>query len=117
MAAPGDRAARHIGLLDRDVGHQPGGCGAVPVVLTGLEEDAVAGADHLDLAALALAEADAFGEPDRLAMRLRVPGGARARCEVDGRSAERGYVARRGDRVDVDRAGEPVARPISGLAV
>jgi hypothetical protein len=44
------------------------------VVLIRLEEDAVAGADDLDRAALALAETDALGDPDRLPARVRVPG-------------------------------------------
>lgn len=55
--APGDGATGVIGLLDRDVDHEAVWCGAVPVVLAGLEEHTVAGADDLDGAALALAEA------------------------------------------------------------
>jgi hypothetical protein len=51
---------------------------AVTGFLAWLEEDAVAGADDLGRAAASLAEADAFGDPDRLAVRVRVPGGARA---------------------------------------
>ena len=76
-------------LLHGDVGHEPVRRGAVPVVLAGLEEDAVAGADDLDRAALALAEADALGDEDRLAVRVRVPGGSRAGREVDERGGER----------------------------
>ena len=57
--------------------------GAVPVLLARLEEDAVAGPDQLDRAAAALAEADALGDPDRLAVRVRVPGGARTRGEMN----------------------------------
>src|SRR3954454_5473921 len=116
MAAPRDGAAGLVCQLHRDVRHQPRRRRTVPVVLARLEEDAVTGTDDLDRAALALAEADAFGDPDRLAERVRMPGGARARGEVDGRGAEDGCLAGRGDRVDVDRAGEPVARPVSGLA-
>src|ERR1044071_573469 len=108
MPAPLDGAAAVIGELHREVRHQACGCGTVPVVFAGLEEDAVAGADDLDVAALALAEADAFGDPDRLAERVSVPGGARAGCEVDSRGAERGCLAGGGDCVDVDRAGKPV---------
>ena len=52
----------------------------MPVVLMRLEEDAVAGPDHLDGPALALAQADAFGDEDRLAVRVRVPRRARARA-------------------------------------
>ena len=50
--------------------------GAVPVVLAGLEVDAVAWADDLDGLAAALAEPDALRDPDRLAQRVRVPGRA-----------------------------------------
>jgi hypothetical protein len=58
------------------VDHEPVRSAAVPVVLVGLEEDAVAGPDDLDRAALALAQADALGDEDRLAVRVRVPVGA-----------------------------------------
>src|SRR3954471_1385203 len=89
----------------------------MPMVLARLEEDTVAGADDFDRASLALAEADALGDPDRLAERVRVPCGARTGGEVGGRSAERGRLARRGDRVDIDGAAEPVARPVAGVGV
>ena len=95
----------------RDVRHEAVRRGAMPVLLAGLEEDAVAGPDHLDRPAFALAEADALGDPDRLAARMGVPGGARAGREVDGGGAEAPVALGRGDRVDVDRAGEPVGRP------
>ena len=45
MLAPGDRAAGLVVLLHGDVDHEAVRRGAVPVVLAGLEEDAVAGAD------------------------------------------------------------------------
>ena len=47
-----------------------------------VEVDAVAGADHLDRAAAALAAPDPLGHVDGLAERMRVPGGAGARREV-----------------------------------
>src|SRR4051794_22830898 len=81
--APRGDVALLVCLLNRDVCHEPRRRCAVPVVLTGLEEDAVAGTDHLDLAALALAEADALRDPDRLAVRVRVPRRPRAGREVD----------------------------------
>ena len=56
MLAPGHWRARLIVLLHGDVDHEAIGRGAVPVVLAGLEEDAVAGADGLDQAAFALAQ-------------------------------------------------------------
>src|SRR3954468_22669413 len=79
VAAPGHGAAGLVVLLHGDVGHEPVGCGAVPVVLAGLEEDAVPGTDRLDRAAVTLAEPNALGDEDGLAVRVRVPGGARAR--------------------------------------
>ena len=38
MVAPGDDVALLVGLLHRDVGHEPCRGGAVPVVLAGLED-------------------------------------------------------------------------------
>src|SRR5829696_6154191 len=108
VLTPRDRAAGLVVLLHGDVDHEAVGRGAVPVVLAGLEEDAVAGPDLLKGAALALAQADAFGDEDRLAVRVRVPGGAGARGEVHERRCVRGGRLRLGDGVDVDVAGEPV---------
>src|SRR5215213_2758776 len=56
VLAPRDGAALIVDLLHRYVGHEAVGGSAVPVVLVGLEEDAVARADHLDGIAAALAE-------------------------------------------------------------
>jgi hypothetical protein len=47
------------------------------VVFARLEDDAVARPDQLDAAAFPLAETDAFGDPDRLPVRMGVPGSAR----------------------------------------
>src|ERR1700761_2589141 len=112
VSAPGHRAAGLVGLLDRDVGHEAVGRGAVPVVLAGLEEDAVAGADLLDRPALVLAQPDPLGDEDRLPDRVGVPGGTGAGGEVDVRGG--GAPGRRdlGDGVDVDVAGEPVGGPL-----
>ena len=59
--------------------------------------------------------ADALEDEDRLAVRVRVPRGARARREVHAARAHARGARRRRDRVDVDRAREPVARPRPGL--
>src|SRR6476469_3357522 len=72
------------------------------------------GRTHLDRAAAALAQADALEHPDRLAVRMRVPGSARAGCEVDAARVHTRTVGRCGDRIDVDRAGEPVLRTRGG---
>src|SRR4051812_24370286 len=108
VLAPGDRAAGLVVLLHGEVSHEAVRGGAVPVVLARLEENAVAGADLLDRPGLALAQADALGDEDRLPVRVGVPGGAGARGEVHERGGERGGRLGGGDDVDVDVAGEPV---------
>src|SRR5436309_2815521 len=97
------------------MGHEAVRSRAVPVLLARLEEDAIAGADHFDRPAAPLAEADALGDPDRLAVRVRVPRGARARREMDAARAKARAGRRGRDRVDEDGAGEPLARPGRGL--
>ena len=108
MLAPGRGAAALVDLEHRDVGHEAVGRRAVPVVFAGLEEDAVAGADDLDRPTAALAQADPLGHPDRLAVRVGVPGRAGARREVDAARVQPRAARRRRDRVDVDGAGEPL---------
>lgn len=65
------------------MGHEASRGRAVPVVLPGLEEDAIAGVDGLDGSALTLAAPNAFGDVDRLAKGVGVPVGAGAGGEVD----------------------------------
>src|SRR5581483_2822924 len=60
VLAPGDGAPALVRELHGDVRHQTRRCGAVPVVLAGREEDAVAGPDHLDRRALSLTDAEAL---------------------------------------------------------
>src|SRR3954466_3319206 len=115
VLAPGHRTARLVVLLHGDVHHEAVGRGAVPVVLAGLEEHAVAGPDLLDRAALALAEPDAFGDEDRLSVRVGVPGGARAGREVHECCGEGRAAGGCGDGVDVHIAGEPVGRALHGV--
>src|SRR3954465_2774253 len=115
MLAPRDRAARVVVLLHGEVDHEAVGGGAVPVVLAGLEEDAVAGADLFDRAAFALAEADTLGDEDRLSVRVGGPGGARAGREVHEGGGEGRGPRGRGDGVDVDVAGEPVGGALLGV--
>ena len=45
----------------------------MPVLLIGLEQDAIATPDDFDRAAAALAQADAFGDEDGLTQRVAVP--------------------------------------------
>src|SRR5436190_775763 len=94
MLSPLDDVSPVVGLLEGDVGHEPVRSGAVPVVLAGLEEDAVAGTDLLDRAAHAPAEPDALGDPDRLAPRMRMPRGSGARREVHDGGADLPIAAR-----------------------
>src|SRR5690242_4039059 len=89
VLAPRDGASGLVVLMHGDVDHEAVRGGAVPVVLAGLEEDAVAGPDDLDGAALALAQADALRDEDRLAVGVGVPGGPGAGREMDARGGER----------------------------
>ena len=68
--------------------HEPRRRRAVPVLLARLEEDAVARTDDLDRPTATLSVADALGDPDRLAVRVGVPGSAGAGREVDVAGAE-----------------------------
>src|ERR1035441_8082010 len=70
-------------LLDRDVGHCGGWRRAVPVLFSGREPDDVAGADFFDGAAQALRAAEAGGDDEGLAERVRMPGGAGTGLEGD----------------------------------
>src|SRR5881398_183060 len=111
MPAPVDGASALVSESDCEARRRR----AVPVVLAGLEEDAVAGADLLDRSAFALAAADALGDEDGLAVRVGVPGRAGAGGEVHGGGGEGGGAGGRGDGVDVDVAGEPVGRALLGV--
>src|SRR3954453_15788769 len=104
-----------VGLVDGQVDHEPIGGGAVPVLLVGLEQDAVTGADDLDRAAPALAQAYALGDEDGLAQRVAGPVGARARHEVQQVRADPRRRGGGGDGVDVDVAGEPVGGTLHGV--
>src|SRR5215204_3127498 len=115
VLAPGDGAAPLVDLLHGYVGHEAVRGGAVPVLLARLEEHAVARADHLDPSAAALAEANALGDVDGLPEGVGVPRGSGARGEVDAARLQARGTRRHRDRVDVDRAGEPLARPRRGL--
>src|SRR5436190_11331874 len=115
VVAPAGGAALLVDLLHRDVRHEAVGRGAVPVLLAGLEVDAVAGVHHLDRAAAALAAPDPLGHVDGLAERMRVPGGAGARREVHAEGLHPGGGRRHREDVDVDMPGEPVAWPEIGV--
>src|SRR3954468_17261187 len=107
-ARPTSQDCRCRRLLHREVDHEAVRRRAVPVVLVGLEADAVARADDLHRPALALAEAQALGDEDRLAARVGGPRCPRARCEVHSRGSEGRGAGGRCEGVDVDVAREPV---------
>jgi hypothetical protein len=83
MLSPGRAVALVVNLEHREMGHEVGGGGAMPVLLTRLEEDAVARADDLDGAAAPLHAAHTLCDVDGLAVGVGVPGCAGARREVD----------------------------------
>src|SRR5439155_23510912 len=69
-------------LLHRDVHHRDGRRGAVPVLLVGRDPHRVAGADLAHRPAPQLDPPHAGEDVQRLAERMRVPGGARSRLEA-----------------------------------
>src|SRR5437867_5357202 len=91
--------------------HEAGRRGSVPVIFAGLEEHAVPRPNLLDRAAAHLYEPDPLGHVDRLAVRMRVPGSARARSEADSGRVHAPDIGRSPDRVDVDGPREPIDRP------
>jgi len=88
MLEPGRARPGVVDLQHRDVRHEAVSGRPVPVLLAGLEDDAVAGSDHLDRAAATLGVTDALDDVDRLTVRVGVPRGARAGREVDTHGAE-----------------------------
>src|SRR5262245_11174735 len=100
-----------VDLDDRQVSHEPVRRGAVPVLLGRLEEHPITGADDLDRPAAPLREPDALEHPDRLAVGVGMPRRACARRTADVAGAHRRAVRRGRDRVQVDRAREPLLRP------
>src|SRR4051794_41753344 len=116
VVEPGDDLTLLVRLLHCDVGHEPVGSRAVPVLFAGLDVDDVAGPNLLDLAAATCDEADAVGDVQRLASRVRVPGGTRTWSKPDVGAADRGLFVGVADAVDVDGAAEPVLRADGGLS-
>src|SRR3954469_6184637 len=85
----------------------------MPMLLTRLEPDHVAGPDLLDGSAIALDQAGAERDDEHLSQRVRVPCRASARLEGAGVT---GGARRRFDteqRIDPHRAGEPIGRPLT----
>ena len=104
-------------FLDGDVGHGGVGSGAVPMFFAGREPDHVAGADFFDGAAPVLGPAAAGGDDQRLAERVRVPGGACAGLEGDAGSDGAGRGGRVEEAIDAHGAGEVIGRGLVRSAV
>src|SRR5439155_12953067 len=113
LLQPVDRLAAKL-LLDGDVRHRRGWRGAVPVLLTRLEPDHVAGADLLDRAALTLHPAATGAHDQSLAQRMRVPRRARARLERDAGAACARRLVRGEQGVDANGACKPLRRSSGG---
>src|SRR3954469_3606499 len=113
----GEAVAPHgVAFGDGDVGHEVGGGAAVPVLFAAGDADDVAGADGDERSAASLDVADAFGDVERLADGVVVPGSVGARCEVHAGDAHRCRALTIGDRVDVDVTAEPVVAASTGGA-
>src|SRR5271170_6239676 len=94
--------------------HRRGWRRPVPMLLCWREPDDVARPDLLDRAALVLDAAAAGHDDQSLAERVRVPGGARAGLEGDESAGDAGWIWRTEQRVDPDRAGEPLRWSLAG---
>jgi len=112
---PGGGVPLGVDIEHGEVGHESGRRRPVPVLLARLEEHAVAGTDHLGLTAAPLGEADALEDVDRLPVRVRVPGRARAGREVHAACAQPQSIQRARDGVDEDRAREPLGQALCGV--
>src|SRR5262249_63004 len=104
-----------VNLEHGKVGHEAVRRGAVPVLLSRLEEHTISWPDDFNLPTTTLAKANAFGDIDGLAVGMRMPRRPRARCEVDAARRQARGRRRRRDRVDEDHTGEPLTWPSRGL--
>src|SRR6476659_6212150 len=95
-------------FVDGDVLHGGRRRRSVPVLFARLEPDDVPRPDLLERSALALREAVAEGDDQRLPEWMRVPGGARAGLEGDGVAGRSRRSVGREERVDTDGTGEPI---------
>ena len=96
------------------MGHEVVGCRAVPVLFVGCNADHVTGVDADEWSAAGLDEAFAFGDEERLAESVPVPGGVGTRREVHGAERPGRWSLVGGDGVDEHVAGEPVGGAFRG---
>src|SRR5215510_4047965 len=94
------------------MGHRRSGRSAVPMLLAGGEPDDIAWPDFLPRATLALRPAAAICDDERLAQRVCVPSGARARLKCDDDTADTRGVAALEARVHPHRPGEVLGRSL-----
>src|SRR4029453_13400723 len=99
---------------NRDVRHRYGRRRAVPVLLAGREPNDIARLDLLDWPALTLREGAAARHDQRLSGGMGVPGRGPAGLERDAGAADARRIGRLEQRVDADRAGEPLGRSLAG---
>lgn len=101
-------------FLNGDVRHASGGGCAVPVFFAGAEPDDVAGMNFFDWATGALCPTAACGNDERLAERMGVPRGARARFKGDAGAGGTSGIGWLEEWIDADRSGEPIHRSLAG---
>src|SRR3984893_10227729 len=110
---PGGPVTVRGALVERDVRHEVGRRGTVPVLLTRRRVDHLARPGHDDFPVPGAKQGDALGDIEGLPNGVGMPRGAGARGEVD---AAAGHAGRLGladvNRVDVHVAGEPLRRPL-----
>jgi hypothetical protein len=115
VLAPRHGVALVVEEMHCEMGHEAVAGGAVPVDLSRGEEHPVAGTDDLDRSTPALAQADAFGDVDRLAVGMGVPRGSCAGGEMHAARGKARRLRGRRDRIDVYGSREPVAWTGCGL--
>ena len=101
-------------FLDGDMGHGGGESGPVPVFFAGGKPDDIAGTDLLDGRAFALSQAAAGGDDQRLAERVGMPCGSRARLEGDACTLNECWIRSLEERIDPYCAGEPIGGSFGG---
>src|SRR5438445_433153 len=101
-------------LLNGDVRHRRRWRRPVPVLFARRKPDHVTGPDFLDWPAPALRPAAAGRHDQGLAQRMRVPRGPGTRLEGDAGARDTPRIACFEQRIDPNRAGEPICRCFAG---
>src|SRR5207253_3672225 len=101
-------------LLDRDVRHRRRRRRPVPMLFARAKPDHVTRPDFLDWPAPALRPAAAGRHDQGLAERMRVPRGPGTRLEGDAGARDTPRIGCFEQRIDPNRAGEPICRSFAG---